>query len=195
MYKKYTKILISFVALALLITIPVFKVSAASPTHGCFQKTDNSNTYTDTGTICRAALENPDTNCYVQTIPSYDQGNTVPPYVPVDCSTITVSASTVPPPAINQTLDACSTAPATDPCHNIIVTKYLVPAIDFLSVGIAVIVTVMIAIGGIQYASAGGDPQKVAQAKKRITNALLALLAFLFLYGFLQFIVPGGVFK
>ena len=38
-----------------------------------------------------------------------------------------------------------------------------------------------------------GDPNHVAEAKKRISNALLALVAWLLIYAFLQWIIPGGL--
>ena len=63
---------------------------------------------------------------------------------------------------------------------------------DFLAIGVGVVVTIMVVIGGIQYSAAANDPQKVASAKKKISNALFALLAFGLLWAFLQFIVPGG---
>lgn len=47
---------------------------------------------------------------------------------------------------------------------------------------------------GIQYSSAGADPAKVQAAKKRISNALLALVVFIFGYTFLQWVIPGGIF-
>lgn len=52
----------------------------------------------------------------------------------------------------------------------------------------------MIVIGGIQYSLSKGDSGAVASAKKRIVNALLALLAFIFLRAFLEWIIPGGIF-
>lgn len=67
-------------------------------------------------------------------------------------------------------------------------------AINFLSVGVGVIVVIMIIIGGIQYASAGPNPQAVQAAKKRITNSLIALLAYFFVFAFMQWLVPGGIF-
>lgn len=70
----------------------------------------------------------------------------------------------------------------------------IVYAINIISAGVGVIVTAMIVIGGIQYASAGGNPQKVAAAKTRITNAIIALVAYFFLFAFLQWLVPGGLF-
>ncbi|HEY5667732.1 MAG TPA: hypothetical protein VIR03_01065 [Candidatus Saccharimonadales bacterium] len=74
-----------------------------------------------------------------------------------------------------------------------IITKYINPAIKILSGLVGVIVTVSIVAGGIQYASAGGDPSKVVAARKRITNSILALLAYLFLFMFLQWLIPGGI--
>jgi hypothetical protein len=67
--------------------------------------------------------------------------------------------------------------------------------INFLGAGVGIVATGAIIVGGIQYAAAGGNPNSVTAAKKRITDALIALLAFLFLYAFLQWIVPGGVFS
>jgi uncharacterized ion transporter superfamily protein YfcC len=49
-------------------------------------------------------------------------------------------------------------------------------------------------MGGIQYSTSGGNPQAASAAKKRMSNAFLALLALVFLYTFLQWIVPGGIF-
>lgn len=65
---------------------------------------------------------------------------------------------------------------------------------NVLAVGVGVVVTIMIIIGGIQYASAGSNPQAIQSAKKKIANAILALLAYMFLYAFVQYLVPGGIF-
>ncbi len=67
--------------------------------------------------------------------------------------------------------------------------------VNFVSVLVAVIVVIMIIIGGIQYSSAGGSPQKTAEAKNRITNAILAFVMYIFLFAFLQWLIPGGVLK
>jgi hypothetical protein len=66
--------------------------------------------------------------------------------------------------------------------------------INFLAIGVGVVVVIMIIIGGIQYASSGGNPTGVSEGKKKITNAILALLAYFFLYAALQWLVPGGIF-
>jgi hypothetical protein len=42
---------------------------------------------------------------------------------------------------------------------------------------------------------AGDSSDAVGKAKQRITNALFALVAFLLIFSFLQWIVPGGIFN
>ena len=74
-----------------------------------------------------------------------------------------------------------------------LLSKYINPFINFLSALVAVAVTISIIIGGIQYGSSGGDPSKVTAAKTRIRNSIIALVAFLFLYSFLNFLLPGGL--
>lgn len=75
------------------------------------------------------------------------------------------------------------------------IAKYINPAVQLLSLIVGLLAVASIIFAGIQYAAAGGDPQKVAAAKNRIVKTLIAFLMYAFLYTFLQFIVPGGVFK
>lgn len=67
--------------------------------------------------------------------------------------------------------------------------------IKALSAGVGVVVVGTIIVGGIQYIVAGDNPSGVVEAKKRIINGLLALAAFLLSFAFLQWLVPGGIFK
>lgn len=78
-------------------------------------------------------------------------------------------------------------------CSNLTVIKYINTGINMLSGLVAVIVVIMIVMGGIQYSSAGGNPQATAAAKHRIINAILAFVAYLFLFVFLSWLVPGGL--
>ncbi len=59
-------------------------------------------------------------------------------------------------------------------------------------VGIAVVGNII--FGGIQYTMAGGNPQATANARKRIANSLTAFVAFILIWAFLEWLVPGGVF-
>jgi hypothetical protein len=74
------------------------------------------------------------------------------------------------------------------------IIDYLQIFINTLSALVGVVIVVMIIIGGIQYSASGDDPQKVQAAKSKITNALLALFVFVFMFAILQFLVPGGIF-
>jgi len=57
-----------------------------------------------------------------------------------------------------------------------------------------VIIGVIIA-AGIQYSTASGNPQAAGAAKKKIQNAILALVLMAILFPFLQWLVPGGIFN
>ncbi len=74
-----------------------------------------------------------------------------------------------------------------------LLTKYINPLMAVLSALVGVVVAGAIIYGGIEFTSSGGDPQRAASGKKHITNALIGLAAYLFLYTFLQFILPGGL--
>jgi hypothetical protein len=92
--------------------------------------------------------------------------------------------------------DPASTSKATCTASNCdLIKKYINPLISLLSALVGVAVTISIIIGGIQYSSSNGNAQQITAAKARIRNSLIALLAFFFLYTFLQFLVPGGIFR
>jgi len=66
--------------------------------------------------------------------------------------------------------------------------------INVISSIIIVGAIVMVTLAGIEYSASGDNSQMVQNAKKRITNVLLGLVSYFFLYAFLQWVVPGGVF-
>lgn len=74
------------------------------------------------------------------------------------------------------------------------IVRYIVLFINVLSIIVGVVVTAVIIWGGIEYSTAGGDPSKIQSAKKRVYNGITSLVAFIFTYAFLQYIVPGGLF-
>lgn len=74
------------------------------------------------------------------------------------------------------------------------ITDDLQVVINFIAAGVGIIIVIMFIWGGVQYSTAGNNPQTVQAARKKILNALIALAAFVFVYAFLQFIVPGGLF-
>jgi len=79
-----------------------------------------------------------------------------------------------------------------DNCN--LVQKYVNPIINKFLAPLAILAVVIGVIwGGIQYTTSAGDPQKTAAAKGKIQNALLGLVAFILLYAFLNWLIPGGL--
>jgi hypothetical protein len=98
-------------------------------------------------------------------------------YKPVERNTTEFSSTT------------CNNAKASgDEC----IAKYIGITTRFLAAGVGIVVIIMVIIGGIQYSSAGSEPQKLAAARTKIFNALLALIIFIFLFAILQWLLPGG---
>lgn len=103
-------------------------------------------------------------------------------------------------------LASCSTAngyapdPAIcgTPCKNAdncdLTAKYINPFINKFLAPLAILAVIIGVIwGAIEYIMSGGDSQKVAQAKNRIQKALVGLVAFIFLYALLNWLIPGGL--
>lgn len=85
----------------------------------------------------------------------------------------------------NQSSNEASTSTKCD-----LVKKYIDPFITFLSALVAIGVIIGIISGGIRYTTAGDDTQKVAAARNQIRGALVALIAYIFLYAFIQWALP-----
>ncbi len=75
-----------------------------------------------------------------------------------------------------------------------IVKKYVNPAIEVLTIGFGLIAAISLIMGGIQYSGSVGDAQKVTAAKTRLKMTVIAIVAYAFLYTFLEFLIPGGIF-
>ncbi len=64
----------------------------------------------------------------------------------------------------------------------------------FLSAGVGLIVIGSIIVAGIQYSASRGDPQAITQSRARITNSIIGLLIYIFIFAIANFLVPGGMF-
>ena len=85
----------------------------------------------------------------------------------------------------------CSESLHPDDCG---IMAYIRIITDGLTVIVGVVVTGMLIFGGIQYSAAGSNPQMVQAAKGHISQALLALVIWIFMAAFLQWLIPGGIF-
>lgn len=74
------------------------------------------------------------------------------------------------------------------------ILAYVGGFINFLIAGVGLIVTIMLGIAGIQYMAAQGNPQQIEAARKKVSNAIIAFVTFIFMYAILQWLVPGGIF-
>lgn len=74
------------------------------------------------------------------------------------------------------------------------IIKWLNAIVNLLAGVIGVGAILMIVWGGIQYITARDNAQAVQSAKEKIINVVIGLAAFIFLYAFLQWLIPGGIF-
>jgi hypothetical protein len=93
-----------------------------------------------------------------------------------------------------------SSSICTDPATNCsssdcgLIQEFVTPAINLLAAAFGLIAVISIILGGFNYTTSEGDPQKVSKAKMRLRNTIFAIVSFLFLYAFLNFLIPGGIF-
>lgn len=73
----------------------------------------------------------------------------------------------------------------------VIMAKWI---INILSAVVGIVVVAVIIFAGIEYSASAGDPNRVGAAKSRIINAIIALIAYMFLFVALQWLIPGGLF-
>jgi hypothetical protein len=90
-----------------------------------------------------------------------------------------------------KTTDVCGTAGKR--CNDF-VDHYINPFILLLSALVGVVAVISIILAGIQYAGSADDPGTVSKAKQRIFNTIIGLIAYIFLFAFLSYIIPGGLF-
>jgi hypothetical protein len=74
------------------------------------------------------------------------------------------------------------------------IMAYLKLLIRFLAGIIGVLAVLAITISSIQYIMAAGNPQAIASAKSRLSNAVIGVILFILMFGILEVLIPGGVF-
>lgn len=67
--------------------------------------------------------------------------------------------------------------------------------IGFMTAGIGILAVGATIVGGILYASAGGNPENIKKATSIWTNTVIGLILFAFLVAITNFLIPGGVFS
>jgi len=85
----------------------------------------------------------------------------------------------------------CNDAPLTR--QNCGIINLLVIGINVLSAIAGIVIVASLMIAGFTYMTAQDNAGQTQKAKSRIVQTLIALALFIFMYGFLNFLVPGGV--
>ena len=67
--------------------------------------------------------------------------------------------------------------------------------IDMLSIGIAILALIGIALTGVKYLMAKGDIEQAKNAKHRLYQIIVGLVAYVLLYAGVQWLLPGGHFN
>lgn len=71
----------------------------------------------------------------------------------------------------------------------------LLLTINILTAGVGIAAVGGIVYGAILYTSAGGSPEQVKKAMGIITNVVIGVVAYAFMYALLNFLIPGGIFN
>lgn len=181
--------------------LPAPRTFAADP--GCYQvigtttQDDVIRTYTQVNCEDRArTVEVSNGACFVATVSANMNGQTVGEYRRADCSTFNVGQTTTPKPETpyeSVELDCDVDEGQSLNRSNCGIINYLVILINFLSAVAIMAIVASVMFAGYQYMTARDNPGAVTAAKKRIVWALVALGLFVFGYGLLNFLVPGGV--
>ncbi len=69
----------------------------------------------------------------------------------------------------------------------------LIEIVNFLSIGVTIVVAISIAVSGFQYMMSRGDPGTTSAAIQRMVQAGTALVLYIFGWSLLNWLVPGGI--
>jgi len=75
------------------------------------------------------------------------------------------------------------------------VSAILMYVINFMAVGVGIAVVIGIIFGGITYAMSDGEESKTKEGREIISNSIIGLFLFMFLYAGANFLIPGGAFN
>ncbi len=96
---------------------------------------------------------------------------------------------------INTSVIGCSTKAGASGVEGTAVWGLLLIIINILTAGVGIVAVGGIIYGSIMYATSGGSPENVKKARTIITNVVIGIIAYAFMYAILNFITPGGLFN
>ena len=69
----------------------------------------------------------------------------------------------------------------------------LIEIINFLSIGVSVVASMSVVVASFQYMTSRGDPGATSAAVKRLIQAGTAIILYVFGWGILNWLIPGGI--
>lgn len=73
------------------------------------------------------------------------------------------------------------------------IVSLLAQIINFVAVGVGIVVVGGILYGSLLYVTSNGDSGRSQQGITTIVNAVIGLVLFIFMYAIVNFLVPGGL--
>lgn len=74
------------------------------------------------------------------------------------------------------------------------ITPVLIQIINWMAVGVTIVVIAGVVYGAIMYTTSGGSPEQSKKAIGIIRNAFIALIMYFAMWALLNWVVPGGIF-
>ena len=75
------------------------------------------------------------------------------------------------------------------------INQVMMSILNWLAIGVSIVVLGGIIYGAIQYTTSGGDPARAKRAINIIRNAIIALVMYFAMWAVLNWLVPGGLFN
>jgi hypothetical protein len=82
---------------------------------------------------------------------------------------------------------------ANNPATGGAIVAYLILILKLVNELVGMVIILVLIIAGIQYITSVGDPTRIKSAKKRITQAITALVLYMLSIAILTFLIPGGL--
>lgn len=80
---------------------------------------------------------------------------------------------------------------ACDCNHGEAIISILNLVVNIMTIGIGILGVIGITVVGIQYLTAGGDEGKTRNAKRRLSEIIIGLAAYVLIYAILDWLIPG----
>lgn len=96
---------------------------------------------------------------------------------------------------VETSIVSCTTSGDPEAVSGTAIWSLLIIIINILTVGVGVAAVGGLIYASVLYASASSNAEQIKRAKEIMLNVAIGLIMYVIMYAFLNFIVPGGMFK